>query len=168
MSPSQRIGDVSLDLIFGDDVDFANVRPARGATVSLQGTLRPTDHLACSSTPAGAGSTSRPPARAPGTRACSPPTWPASRRPTPSPPAAFLRLIAQRVRTDRDPEPLHPELGVTRRDEGITGSALFAYKLNWQTVLFLGYSDDRALSVDDRLEPAGRALFFKVSYAFQR
>ncbi len=61
-----------------------------------------------------------------------------------------------------------PEIGATRRDEGITGSALFAYKLNWQTVLFLGYSDDRALSVDDRLEPAGRALFFKISYAFQR
>ena len=87
MSPSQRIGDVSLDVTFGDDVDFANERPARGATIGLQGTVRPTDHLALQLngdrrwldvSPTGAGR---------GTRACSPPTWPASRRPTPSPPA---------------------------------------------------------------------------------
>jgi hypothetical protein len=50
----------------------------------------------------------------------------------------------------------------------VTASALFAYKLNWQTVLFLGYGDERALSLDDRLEPSGREVFFKISYAYQR
>ncbi|MCP4738962.1 MAG: hypothetical protein GY873_32750 [Bosea sp.] len=45
---------------------------------------------------------------------------------------------------------------------------MFAYKLNWQTVLFLGVGDDRELSDADRLEPAARQLFLKVSYAFQR
>jgi hypothetical protein len=168
MSPSQRIGDVSLTLIFGDDVDFANVRPARGATVSLQGTLRPTDHLALQLnanrrwldvSPTGRGPREARLFTADVARVKA--TYTFTSR-------AFLRLIAQRVRTDRATELYAPEFGVTRRDEGITGSALFAYKLNWQTVLFLGYSDDRALSVDDRLEPAGRALFFKISYAFQR
>jgi hypothetical protein len=57
---------------------------------------------------------------------------------------------------------------IPREEDEVTGSALFAYKLNWQTVLFLGYSDDRALAVDNQLAPIGRALFFKISYAFQR
>ncbi len=168
MSPSQRIGDVSLNLVFGDDVDFANERPARGATVSLQGTVRPTDHLAVQLnanrrwldvSPTGSGPREARLFTADVARVKA--TYTFTSR-------AFLRLIAQRVRTDRDTDLYAPGLGATRRDEGITGSALFAYKLNWQTVLFLGYSDDRALSVDDRLEPAGRALFFKISYAFQR
>jgi hypothetical protein len=38
-----------------------------------------------------------------------------------------------------------------------------------QTVLFLGYGDERALDErTDRLARAGRELFLKVSYAFQR
>jgi hypothetical protein len=168
ISPSQRIGDVSINLLFGDDVDFANVRPARGTTIDLQGTLRPTDHLAVQLnadrrwldvSPTGAGPRSARLFTADVARVKA--TYTFTSR-------AFLRLIAQRVRTDRTAELYDPSLGVTRRDEGITGSALFSYKLNWQTVLFLGYSDDRALSVEDRLEPAGRALFFKISYAFQR
>jgi len=79
---------------------------------------------------------------------------------------SYLRVIAQRVQTDRDPS-LYLAL-LPRREDAFTGSALFAYKLNWQTVLFLGYADNRDLSVDDRLEPSGRSLFLKVSYAFQR
>ena len=47
-------------------------------------------------------------------------------------------------------------------------SALFAYKLNWQSVLFVGYGDDRERSDLDRLEPSSRQFFVKVSYAFQR
>jgi hypothetical protein len=35
-------------------------------------------------------------------------------------------------------------------------------------VLFIGYGDDRALDDLDRLQPADRQLFLKVSYAFQR
>ncbi len=166
MSPSQRIGDLSLNLAFGDDVDFANERPARGATVGAQATVRPTDHLALQLnanrrwldvSPTGRREARLFTADVARVKA----TYTFTSR-------AFLRLIAQRIRTDRAAELYAPELGVNRRDEGISGSALFAYKLNWQTVLFLGYSDDRARSVDDRLEPAGRALFFKISYAFQR
>jgi hypothetical protein len=35
-------------------------------------------------------------------------------------------------------------------------------------VLFVGYGDDRELSVDNRLERADRQFFVKMSYAFQR
>jgi hypothetical protein len=48
------------------------------------------------------------------------------------------------------------------------GSVLFAYKVNWQSVVFLGYGDNRILSDGNRLEKADRQFFIKVSYAFQR
>jgi hypothetical protein len=57
---------------------------------------------------------------------------------------------------------------VRARDAAFTASALFAYKLYWQTVLFVGYGDDRALAETDTLEPASRQFFAKISYAFQR
>lgn len=34
----------------------------------------------------------------------------------------------------------------------LTGSVVFAYKLNWQSVLFFGYGDDRERSDQDCLE----------------
>jgi hypothetical protein len=48
------------------------------------------------------------------------------------------------------------------------GSALFAYQINWQTVLFVGYADDRLQDPLGDLQPADRLVFVKVSYAFQR
>jgi hypothetical protein len=42
---------------------------------------------------------------------------------------------------------------------------LFAYKLNPQTVLFLGYTDDRVGAADYSLTERERAFFFKVGYA---
>jgi hypothetical protein len=71
------------------------------------------------------------------------------------------------VETTRDPSLYVTE--VEPRSHGFGGSALFAYKLNWQTVLFVGYGDNRALAEDtDLLEPTDRSLFLKLSYAFQR
>jgi hypothetical protein len=35
-------------------------------------------------------------------------------------------------------------------------------------VFYLGYGDSRALNEENELVPAGRELFLKVSYAFQR
>ncbi len=49
-----------------------------------------------------------------------------------------------------------------------SGSALFAYKLNWQSVMYVGYGDDRDLSELNRLEQTDRSFFVKMSYAFQR
>jgi hypothetical protein len=80
---------------------------------------------------------------------------------------SFVRAIAQHVRTERDPDLYRDE--VDREDAALSGSLLFAYKLDWQTVLFLGYGDERALLLrSDRFEPAERQLFLKLSYAWQR
>jgi hypothetical protein len=51
---------------------------------------------------------------------------------------------------------------------GFLGSVLYSYKLNWQTVLFAGYGDDRVLNANADLLKADRTFFFKVSYAIQR
>ena len=169
VSPSQRLTDLVLSLTAGDDVDFDNERPARGITASLQGTLRPTDHLAVQLNgsrrqldvpPTGTGPRDARLFTADVARVKA--TYSFTSR-------AFLRLVAQRVHTTRNPDLYNPAFGaLPREDDEVTGSALFSYKLNWQTVLFLGYSDDRALTVEERLAPIGRALFFKISYAFQR
>ncbi len=157
LSPSQSVGGVELDVTAGDDVDIEGQRPARSVTVALQGTLRPTDHLALALNgserwldvaPAGSGPKTLRLLTADVARLKA--TYTFSSR-------AFLRLIGQQ--TDQN------ENG---RTESFTGSALFAYKINWQTVLFLGLGDERALSPDDRLEPTNREVFLKVSYAFQR
>ncbi len=156
-SPSQTIANVSLDARAGDDVDFTGRRPGTGATISLQTTLRPTDHLALTLngsrrwldvSPTGTGRQTLRLFTAEVARLKADYTF-TSR--------AFLRLIGQQVKVDQD-----------GRSETFSGSALFAYKINWQTVLFLGYGDERALSELDRLEPTGRELFLKISYAFQR
>ncbi len=158
LSPSQRIAGVALDVQSGDDVDFAGQRPGKSLTVSLQATLRPTDHLALSLngsrrwldvSPTGTGAKTLRLFTAEVARLKA--TYTFTSR-------AFLRLIGQQVEVDE-------EVG---RSRDFTGSALFGYKLNWQTVLFIGYGDERALSDADRLEPTSRELFLKISYAFQR
>ncbi len=78
----------------------------------------------------------------------------------------FLRLIGQWVETERDPALFADE--VAPRSGFFSGSALFAYKLNWQTVLFLGYGDNRELDPFEDLQQAENSIFLKVSYAFQR
>ena len=75
-------------------------------------------------------------------------------------------MIGQYVSTDRDPSLyLH---AVTAHVGDFSGSALLAYKMNWQSVMFVGYGDDRELSDQRRLLPLDRQVFVKVSYAFQR
>ncbi|HEX5760510.1 MAG TPA: DUF5916 domain-containing protein [Thermoanaerobaculia bacterium] len=50
--------------------------------------------------------------------------------------------------------------------EDLFTQLLFSYKLNPQTVLFLGYSDQRIGLGDLGLEQTGRTFFFKVGYAW--
>lgn len=168
MSPSQRLGDVAIAVTSGDDVDFDNQRPARSLSLDVQGTVRPTDHLSLQLngdrrwldvSPTAGGPRNARLFTADVARVKA--TYSFTSR-------ASLRLIAQRVSTTRDLALYDPALGYAAREEGITRSALFSYKLNWQTVLFLGWSDDREIALDDQLAPAGRELFFKISYAFQR
>ena len=79
---------------------------------------------------------------------------------------AYLRLVGQWVGTTNDPA-LYP-YPVDPKEGGFEGSALFTYKVNWQTALYVGYGDERALDSRDDLRRTSRQLFAKVSYAFQR
>ena len=55
---------------------------------------------------------------------------------------SFVRLIGQYVSTDRDPS-LYVAARTPRTTGSFSGSVLFAYKINWQSVMFFGYGDDR-------------------------
>lgn len=81
-------------------------------------------------------------------------------------PRMFVRVTGQYEVTRRTPALyLAP---VPAKDAAFTGSALFAYKINWQSVIFVGYGDNRTLSEMTRdLEPTGRQAFVKLSHAFQ-
>jgi hypothetical protein len=79
----------------------------------------------------------------------------------------FLRLIGQYVLTKRNVS-LYT-FPVPEKNENFSSSALFAYKLNWQTVFYVGYGDDRIYTADtNQMEPASREAFAKVSYAWQQ
>jgi Domain of unknown function (DUF5916)/Carbohydrate family 9 binding domain-like len=76
----------------------------------------------------------------------------------------FVRWVGQYLDVDRDPTLYVGE--VTASDQRLFNQLLFSYKINPQTVLFLGYSD--AYAGDDRIDltQEGRTLFFKVGYAW--
>src|SRR6185295_8640965 len=164
-----RIGVVGS---IGQQIDFDNGREGTGADLSGTLTLHPTDHLEL------VGIYNR--------------RW--LDVPTPAGPKGrlftatvarlkatyvfnayvFLRLIGQWVETKRDPA-LYT-FPIAAREGNFDGSVLLAYRLNWQTVAYLGYGDSHALipiGEPDvfshyRLAPAGRQFFLKLSYAFQR
>jgi hypothetical protein len=77
-----------------------------------------------------------------------------------------VRLIGEYVEERREPTLyLAP---VASKSGFFSGSALFAYRLNWQSALFLGYGDDRTLTEGNALARTSRQFFAKLSYAFQR
>jgi Domain of unknown function (DUF5916) len=163
-SPSRWLSQISLDGFVGEEIDFDNHRKGKGANVSLQATLRPSNHLELRldesrrllNVPTASGSSARLfTAEVNRLRA----TYTFTSR-------MFLRVIGQYVETRRDPRLYLSE--VARKSGSFAASALFAYKLNWQTVLFLGYGDDRTLSETEHLEREDRQIFAKLSYAFQR
>jgi len=165
VQPSYFVSGISLSGTAGEQIDFDNHRGGTGADLNLQVTLRPTNHLRLEFLGArswvdvdpGDGGGSRRLFTADIGRIKATYTFTAR---------AFLRLIGQIVETRRDPS-LYT-FDVSRKDATLTGSALFAYKINWQTVMFLGYGDNRTLLEDDHYAKAGHQFFLKLSYAFQR
>lgn len=163
-SPSQLINYLSLEARFGQEIDFANARRGAGATITVNASTRPTDHVALSLTDSwrflnvddAAGVRARLfTARVERLRA----TYTFNSK-------SFVRAIAQWVDTTRAPE-LYTNT-VSPRSRRFSGSLLLAYKLNWQTVLFAGYGDDREPNEREALAPVDRSIFLKMSYAFQR
>ena len=154
---------LSLDALVGQEIDFANGREGHGVSLTGGGTIRPNDHLELRldasrrwldlDEPGAEGRLFT--AQVERLRA----TWSFNSR-------SFLRAIGQYVETRRDTALF--TFATSQRSASFSGSALFAYKLNWQTVLYAGYGDEYAYSAaTDQLEPSGRQLFAKLSYALQ-
>ncbi len=165
--PGKIVQQVTLNAVYGDDVDFANNRPGTGWRATLTADLQPTNHLAFALSAArrildvdaredGVHLSGRlftaDLARVRAVYNFNSRSW--------------LRLIGEWASTERDPGLYTFDVRPTSADFG--GSAVFAYKLNWQTVLFLGVGDQRTEDPDGKLQPLGRQAFFKISYAFQR
>ena len=163
-SPSRRVTLLSLDGTTGQEIDFANSRPGTGTTINLSATLNSTNHLNLTlvqnqrwvNVDAVANVSRRLfIARVSRVRA----TYTFTSR-------VFARGIAQYVSTDRDVS-LYT-FDTTAKSGTLSGQFLLAYKLNWQSVMFVGYGDDRELTDRDQLVKSGRQVFVKLSYALQR
>jgi hypothetical protein len=77
---------------------------------------------------------------------------------------SFVRAILQYTDVDRDPDLyLRP---ADARVRTLFSQFLFSYKLNPQTVLLVGYSDDRLDLRRGGLTQTGRTFFLKVGYAW--
>ena len=163
-SPSRLLPRVTLQGNYGEQPDVTNVRVGTGGTVGMTAVVRPTAHLGLDllanvqwldETVDGregrlyTALVAR--ARA---------IYVFNSR-------MLVRIIGQYIGTRRDPSLwIEPVLA---RDGVFTGSALFSYKLNWQSVLYVGYGDTRALAEDGGvLIRSDRQFFLKVSYAIQR
>src|SRR4029077_5407600 len=160
---SRRFSSVGLNGTLGQEIDFDNARPGHGSTANASATLQTTDHRALDllentrwlnvdgSQSAAARLFLQRVSRVKGTYTFT------SR--------LFIRVIGQYDATMRDPS-LYTA-SVDARSGTFGGSALFAYKLNWQSVMFVGYGDDRELLDQRRLEQLDRQFFVKLSYALQ-
>jgi len=160
--PSRRFSRISLSGFLGQGIDFVNERVGHGGQVTLDATLKPTDHLELDvhtdrqwlDVDAGARSGRLFTAQIERLKA----TYNFTAR-------SFVRLIGQYLKVDRDPGLYDVE--IPRVSGSFAGSALFGYKINWQTVLFVGYGDNRVLSEQRDLLRSSRQFFLKISYAFQ-
>ncbi|MDD5562667.1 MAG: DUF5916 domain-containing protein [Thermoanaerobaculaceae bacterium] len=164
-SPSQVLAGISLEGVLGEQIDFANARPGRGATLTLALTSRATDHLALRLDASRRWIDVRPDGGGPRSRLFTAQVERLKATYTFNP-RSYARLIAQYARTDSNPALYRDP--VDARSGSLTGSALLAYKLNWQTVLFLGYGDERTLDAAGNFQRSARQLFLKASYALQR
>jgi hypothetical protein len=167
-SPGRVLNSLTIDSYFGDEIDFDNAREGKGLTLTGTVTLRPGPHTELAArtsgrwlnVDAGGGHEGRL-FRAEVERVRG--TYMFNSR-------CFLRLIGQYEVTRRDVTLYTPVLPAQyAQARRFSSSALFAYKLDWQTVLFAGYGDDREYAFTSaRLEPAKRQVFAKLSYAWQQ
>ena len=81
---------------------------------------------------------------------------------------SFVRGIFQYLDLQQNPQLYRPEFRpfIEPETEELFTQLLFSYKLNAQTVLFLGYSDNRLGNRDFSLKQTDRTFFFKVGYAW--
>ena len=165
-SPSRALGNLSLAVMAGDEIDFDNARRGSGVNASLSGTWRPDVHTAIGVTTGlrwldvdagSAGSGRLFIAQLERVRG----TYMFNSR-------MFVRLIAQHVQTLRDPSLYLDPANTPWKSTDLSLSGLFAYKLNFQTVLYAGYGDvDTFSRATGQYEDNLRQAFAKISYAWQ-
>lgn len=163
--PSRLFNSISIDTYFGGEVDFDNAREGTGSTIVTGLTVRPSRHLELRNDASRRVLNVDDPTLGSGRlftawverlRA----TWAFNSR-------SFVRVIGQYVETTRDTS-LYT-FPIAAKDAGFGATGLFAYKLNWQTVFYLGYGDQHAFDEpSDRMQWATREFFAKISYAWQR
>jgi len=148
--PSRWLTSIVLHGTAGEKLDYSEGRKGHGAALQLSGAVRPTDHLDLQLTAnhewLHVGNAERVFAaqieRLKATYTISP--------------RSLVRAIAQYDAVDQ-----------AVRSGGFTTSLLYGYRLNWQTVFYAGYGDERLLDDEARMRRHGSALFAKVSYAWQ-
>jgi hypothetical protein len=152
IDPSRRFTRITVFGTGGQQIDFSSHRVGRGASIGIEPTVRPVDKLTLdlllNREWLDVGGERQYTADVQRLKA----TYSFSAK-------SLLRVITQYAPTDFPGQ----------HEGAFLGSVLYSYKLNWQTVLFVGYGDDRLLmETTNKLEPSDRSFFFKVSYALQR
>ena len=173
---SRLIPQVSIDGWVGQDIDFFNNRLGRGARVNLSAQFRPTSRLQLSSTNILQWLRERTPGGVEGRLFTA--QVERLRAQYMFSPQMFVRAVVQNRRTSSNP--LIYGVDLPLRSGNLSSQVLFAYKVNWQSVLYLGYGDIRDVNEEvDDTNPAhrvykrdfllsNRQVFFKLSYAFQK
>ncbi len=161
--PSRRLPRITFFGRIGDSIDFDNAREGSGSNFTVQATVRPWDNLTLT------GDATRewlnvddPNANGrlyTASIARMKAVYVFNAR-------SFVRVIGQYVTTKRDPD-LYT-FDVSERDGTFLGSILYGYRLNWQTVFFVGYGDNGIVTENNSIARTNRSLFLKISYAWQQ
>jgi hypothetical protein len=173
---SRVLSSVSFDGYAGENVDFSHNRRGHGARVNTSFNLRPTTRLTMSVTNNVRWLSVRnePPLRD-GSGRLFTSMVNRVRAQYMFTPQMFVRVIAQNQRTNRnrflygvDPT-LPPTRGTPQHGGALATQVLFGYRVNWQSVLFVGFGDLRdVVGSSGDFVKGGRQVFMKLSYAFQR
>lgn len=157
--PTRWLPQVRLSGIVGQRIDYAGGRVGSGASLNLSTTFRSTDHLEVQLR------ATRDWLDLDGGRLYSADldwlklTYNFTAR-------SLARVIAQQSEVERNGA-LYAS-PVKERDRSLTFSGLYGYKLNWQTVFFVGFGDSSITADRGVLDRENRSVFMKVAYAFQR
>jgi hypothetical protein len=151
-APRRWLPALQFDGDMGERIDYAGGRVGTGARLNLSGTTRLTDHLQMELR------TSREWLDLEAGRLFNAQIDWLKATYTFSP-RSLVRAIAQQSTIEREGE---------SQDRRFSLSGLYAYKLNWQTVFFVGYGDSSITGETGTLTLDRRSVFMKVAYAFQR
>ncbi|HEY0139576.1 MAG TPA: DUF5916 domain-containing protein [Thermoanaerobaculia bacterium] len=150
--PTRWLPQLRLQGHVGQKIDYAGARVGNGALLNLTTIFRPTDHLELSMR------NSREWLDLEGSRLFQSnidwlkATYNFTAR-------SLARVIAQQSDVERNE---------VQQNRKLSFSALYGYKLNWQTVFFVGYGDASIENDQQVITEQARSLFMKVAYAFQR